>query len=431
MDPVSLLIFIFLLFTLIFFTCSEFPLMSIPEHKVEAFAKKNRFWAFYLKKIKQKNESLLIVNLIWTTFITIALSSIGTLVALGISKKMAIPEETGATIAVLLVSWIVLIFWEITPKILAVRYAENIAFFVAPIYRFFMILLFPVIFVTELFVKILNLITLSKWDLHSQKMTSEEFEAFIDMWHEKWAVESDEHKKIKWVLDLWDTLAESVMTPRVQMDSVSIDTTVDMLCEYLLIHSHSRIPIYEWTIDNIDYVITFKQAFKLKESGRWPKKLRELTLDKIIKIPLTQPIDKVFETLQKSRKHIALVLDEHWWVEWIITLEDIIEEVFWDIKDETDKEDVYLKSLPDWRLLVSGNTLIDDIIEEFKIEDLSDIWLSWDFIWENLSYIITSVLERFPENWECFELSWKHKSLKINVKNILNWKIGQVLLEKV
>ncbi len=261
-------------------------------------------------------------------------------------------------------------------------------------------------------------------------MTIEEFEAFIDMSHEKWAVEEDEHKKIKWILDLWDTLAGSVMTPRVQMDAVNIDMTVDSLCDYLLTHSHSRIPVYDDTIDNIEHVISFKEAFKLKESWRWGKKLRDLTLDEIIKVPLTQPIDSIFEIFQKSRKHIALVLDEHWWVEWIITLEDIIEEVFWDIKDETDKEDVYLSRLKDWKLLASWNVLIEDILEELKIPDLHSIWLWEDMNWENLSYIITSILERFPRNWEEISIAWKHKSIKLTVKQVNSWRIWQIIVEK-
>jgi putative hemolysin len=147
-------------------------------------------------------------------------------------------------------------------------------------------------------------------------------------------------------------------------------------------------------------------------------------------VPLTQPIDKVFETLQKSRKHIALVLDEHGWVEWIITLEDIIEEVFWDIKDETDKEDIYLSKLKDWKILASWNVMIDDVLEEMRIGDIMDIWLDEDFIWENLSYIITSRLERFAENGEVIEFIGKTKNLRLIVKNVSGWKIGQIVVEK-
>lgn len=430
MDPLSLFLFVLFLVLLAFFAGTEIPLMSISQHKIDASIKKNKVWARSLKKIKEKNESLLIVNLIWTTFVTIAISSIGTLVSLEISKEFWISWSTWAWIAVLVVSWIVLFIWEIIPKILGVRYSEQVAFLVAPIYRMLMIIFFPITIITWWFIRILNFITGSKWDLHSKKMSSEEFEAFIDMSHEKWAVEADEHKKIKWVLDLSETLAESVMTPRVQLDAVSIDITVDELCEFLLIHSHSRIPIYKDTIDQIDYFITFKQAFKLKEAWRWHKRLSEIHLDPIIKVPLTQPIDKIFKTLQKSRKHLALVLDEYGWVEWIITIEDIIEEVFGDIKDETDREWIYINILKEWKIITWWTALIEDILDELKIKEITEIGLSEDFIWENISYIISSKLERFPEKWEKLRLSWKKIYLSVDVKQVNNWKMDQIIIEK-
>lgn len=405
--------------------------MSISQHKIEASIKKNKFWARYLKKIKEKNESLLIVNLIGTTFVTIALSSIGTLVSLDITNKFDLSKGTSAGIAVLVVSWIVLFIWEIIPKILGVRYAEQVALTVAPIYRLLMLIFTPITLITGWFIKVLNFITWSKWDLHGKKMSSEEFEAFIDMSHEKWAVETEEHKKIKWVLDLSDTLAESVMTPRVQLDAVNINITVDSLCEYLLIHSHSRIPIYKETIDQIDNFITFKQAFKLKESGRWHKKLSEIHLDPIIKVPLTQPIDKIFKTLQKSRKHMALVLDEYGWVEWIITIEDIIEEVFWDIKDETDKEWIYINVLKEWKIITWWTAVIEDILDDLQIKEITDIGLKEEHSWENISYIITSKLERFPEHWEKLRLSWKKIYLNIEVKQVNNGKMDQIIIEKL
>lgn len=430
MNPTSLFLFILFLVLLAFFAGTEIPLMSISQHKIDASIKKNKFWARFLKKIKEKNESLLIVNLIGTTFVTIAISSIGTLVSLEISKQFWISGNTWAWIAVLVVSWIVLFIWEIIPKILWVRYLEQVAFAVAPIYRFLMIIFFPITLITWWFIRLLNFVTGSKWDIHGKKMSTEEFEAFIDMSHEKWAVETEEHKKIKWVLDLSDTLAESVMTPRVQLDAVNINITVDELCDFLLIHSHSRIPIYKDTIDQIDNFITFKQAFKLKEAWRWHKKLSEIHLDSIIKVPLTQPIDKIFKTLQKSRKHLALVLDEYGWVEWIITIEDIIEEVFWDIKDETDREWIYINVLREGKIIAWWTAIIEDILDELKIKEITEIGLKEEHLWENISYIISSKLERFPENWEKLRLSGKKIYLSIEVKQVNNGKMDKIIIEK-
>ncbi len=101
------------------------------------------------------------------------------------------------------------------------------------------------------------------------------------------------------------------MTPRVSVDFVSREMTIQDVCALFLRSSHSRFPIYAETPDDIDYVITLREAFDWKEQGLGDKKLRELDLEKIIKVPSTQPIDRIFTIFQKSHKHIALVLDEH------------------------------------------------------------------------------------------------------------------------
>ncbi len=101
------------------------------------------------------------------------------------------------------------------------------------------------------------------------------------------------------------------MTPRVSVDFISEDTTVEELCTFFLTSTHSRIPVFGETTDDIDYVVTLREAFEWKTQGLEDKQLKELELDKIIKVPSTQPIDRIFTIFQKSHKHIALVIDEH------------------------------------------------------------------------------------------------------------------------
>ncbi len=124
-------------------------------------------------------------------------------------------------------------------------------------------------------------------------------------------MEADERRQIKNLLSLGETTAESVMTPRVNMECVYLSHTIDEACEYLMEISHSRVPVCGKTPDDVDYVITFREAFKLQKEGHGKAKLKSLDLEKIMKIPLTQPLDDLFERFQKSRRHIALVVDEH------------------------------------------------------------------------------------------------------------------------
>ncbi len=189
--------------------------------------------------------------------------------------------------------------------------------------------------------------------------------------------------------------AESVMTPRVNVEFIDIDMSVDSVCEMMMQASHSRFPVAGDTTDDVEYVLTFREAFKLQREGHGDTIIRSLSLEKIMKIPLTQPLDDLFEKFQKSRRHIALVLDEHGGTAGIITMEDVLEEVFGDIKDEKDKEDIYMRKNGANKIEAIGTVLIDDILQEFNVHP-TDIGLPESYNSEPLSYIILSEEEEFP-----------------------------------
>lgn len=161
-----------------------------------------------------------------------------------------------------------------------------------------------------------------------RKISYEEVEAFIDMSHTDGEMEADERRQIKNLLSLSETSAESVMTPRVNVEFVSLDMTIDEVCEFFMNSSHSRMPIYGTTTDDIDFIITFREAYRFKNDGHGSTQLSSLSLEKMMKVPLTQSLDDLFEKFQKSRKHIALVLDEHGGTAGVVTMEDVLEEVF-------------------------------------------------------------------------------------------------------
>lgn len=185
MDPASLSIFFTLLLLLVFFAGTEIPLMSISDHVIASAAKKRRFGAATLQSIKAQNERLLMTNLVGTTAVTIAISSFSTIVALDASREISLPGEWAITIAMLTVSTVILLIGEIAPKILGVRFSDQVAFLVAPVYRVLMFLLFPLNWLIEYFVRFVSFLTGAHPHLHNQQMTSEEFEAFIDISHEK------------------------------------------------------------------------------------------------------------------------------------------------------------------------------------------------------------------------------------------------------
>ena len=146
-------------------------------------------------------------------------------------------------------------------------------------------------------------------------------------------------------------------------------------------------------------VVSYKEMISYRDKNMGERILEDLPLKKAYKIPLTMPLDKLIEVFRKERRQFAVVMDEYGGVSGIVTLEDIIEEVFWDFLDETDKEVTPIKN--DWDLyIVQSSVLIDDLLDTLHITWL-DIWLEeTEYSWETVGYVITSELERFPEKNE-------------------------------
>lgn len=371
--------------------------MSITAHKLQTYVKQNRFWARTLARLKKKNERLLITNLIGTLVVT----SAPTLIA----DKYITPQiqsafwltHSVATTTVYVFSFItILLIGEIASKIFWVRFGDRVALAVAPVYQVFVWLFLPITWLVEIFVKILGWITGGKVDFHgTEKVTEEELDAFIDMSHQWGAVEADERRQIKNLLSLGDTNAVSVMTPRVNVEFLSLDMTVSEACDFFMVSSHSRLPVCGASHDDVDFILTFREAFKLKDQWHGGIKLWGMNLEKIMKIPLTQVLDDLFEKFQKSRRHIALVLDEHGGTAGVVTMEDVLEEVFGDIKDEKDKEEIYMRKRQNGSIEAVGSVLIDDIIEEYDIDPKS-YGIHDEYIGEPISYVIMAEKEWFP-----------------------------------
>ncbi len=269
---------------------------------------------------------MLITILIGNNLANVAASALATVASIKIAESFSLPGEYGIGIATGAVTMILLLFGEITPKSIASKYAGPISLAVAPFYEILMTALTPITVAIEWFV--IGIRRAFGTPDRAPSMTSEELEAFIDISHEQGAVETHEHKKIKGVLDLSETEASSVMTPRVKVDFISKESTIDEAIDIFLALSHTRLPVYGEDSDDVDHVVTLREVLSWQKQGIGATKLADLDLEKIIKVPLTKPLDQIFETFQKSRKHIALVMDEYGGVAGIVTLEDIVEEVF-------------------------------------------------------------------------------------------------------
>lgn len=433
MDLLMILLFVVLFLLSAFFSGTELALMSLAEHKLDSLLKQNKFGSKSLKKIKENNDRLLITILIWNNLVNVYTAALATTIAIWLAESSWLPQSTAIWLATWVVTFLLLLFWEIIPKSIATKNAATISLLVAPIYKVLMIILYPIISFIEILIKIFS------GSKQVEQMSEEEIESFIDMWKQSWWLDDKEHEKIKKVLEFDEITVEEIMTPRVKIDAISSDYTVKEALEFYLSHTHSRIPVYTDTIDKIDHFITSRDL--VNEVYKWnlDKKLSDLNLKQVLKVPLNQSIDKLMETFQKSHKIMAIIIDEYGWVSWLITMEDIIEEVFWEIRDETDKEaEEFIKI---WKnsIRVESDVLIEDILKKFDLE-LPDIWLDKkEFDGETLSYIITHVLGWFPKkdqiiSFDIKDEEWNiNESLSLKVLSIENhtiWKVDVRIIKK-
>lgn len=427
MDPWQYLLFVALFILSGFFSGTEIALMSLPSHKIESLVKQKKFWAKALSHIKSNTDKLLITILVGNNLVNVYTAALATQISIAFARTSWIEESLAIGMATGLITFLILIFGEIVPKSFATKNAENISLKVAPLYKFLMFVLFPVVFLLEILIKVFtgkNVAT---------KVTDEEIESFIDLWKDSWALEEDEHEMLKNTLEFWDTLIEEIMVPRVKVDALPDDTTIEQALEYYLSHTHSRIPVYHKQIDSIIWIITIRDILRERRSGHNEKLLKDLHFKKFLKAPINQPIDTLLENFKSSRQHIAIIMDEYGWVAGITTIEDVVEEVFGEIHDETDFEtDEIIEKAKDV-FIIDSTILLNDIVDEFKLE-LSDLGLDEKEFWsETVSYMITHKLERFPENKEIINFdiydednNITNKKLSFKVMEIDDSTIGKV-----
>ena len=416
MDPSVIFLFIILFILSGFFSGTEIALMGMPSHKVDSLLKQNKFGSKSLKYIKSHNDKLLITILIGNNLVNVYTAALATQIAIWIAVASGIEQSLAIWVSTWVITFLLLLFWEIIPKSYATKNAEKISLRVAYVYKTLMFILYPVILFIEGIIKIFT----GKDTINN--VTNEEISSFIDLWKDSGTLEDQQYERLKNTLDLDNTLVEEIMTPRVQVDLLSSDTTLWEAFEYYKAHTHTRIPVYTETIDKVIGIVNVRMLIS-EIDARWEKTtLWDIEYPDFLRVPINQPVDNLLETFQKEHSHMAVVIDEYGWVAGIITLEDIIEEIVWEIRDESDKEEEEIQTNGNGWYIIDSTILMEEILGRFELE-FKDIWVDEkELWWETVSYVITHVLERFPEEWEIIEYEVNFDNKDTNNK-ILSLKV--------
>lgn len=397
MDPTSttqLITLIILILLSAFFSSAETAFTTVNKIRIRTFEEEGRPNAALIRQIIEEPQKLLGAILIGNNIVNLSASSLATTMVTRIMTNMGMASQaaTGIGISTGVLTLVVLIFGEITPKNIATRAAERICFiYVKPIY-WITVIFTPLIFIVNKISFSLMKLMGMRFTGKERVMTENELLTIIDVSHEEGVLESEEKEMINNVVDFGDSLAKDVMVPRIDMVSVPIDISYDALRYVFKKDMYSRLPVYEETKDNVIGIVTLKDFFKY-EGNREAFKIADLLREPYFTYEYQKTSDLLIQMREKSI-NISIVLDEYGATAGIITLEDLLEEIVGEIRDEyDDDEEDPIQKLSTSEYLVDGSTRLDDINETFGCRIESDDY-------DSIAGHMINVLEHIPTEGE-------------------------------
>jgi len=397
------------------FSGSETALVSISKSKVTELVADKRPNSRVLEKLKRDPHKLLITVLIGNNVVNIGASAYAAILFTEVFGSSGVGIATG------IMTFLILIFGEIMPKAFAHEHSVTLSLLMArPVYLL-QIILYPAVLFFELIVTVASkLMGANK----SHSVTEGELVAMLKIGTQEGSIEKQEREFIENVLEFNDTNVEDVMTPRVKIEALNEDMTLKEAVDFVIKHSHSRLPIYRDSIDNIVGILSIKDLLGYYYNSSKSKLIKNLDILLPFEVPLSKKTDKLFREFQKKHVHIAVVIDEHGGTAGIVTLEDLLEEIVGEIIDESDVHKSNIEILNKNTIIVSGSTEVEYINDFFKMKFGSNDH-------DTVNTLITEHLHRFPREGETVKFPRANALiLKMNGNIIANVKISRLKLEK-
>ena len=338
-----------------FFSASETALMSLSKIRIRHLVDEKVKGAETVSKLVENPNKLLGSILVGNNIVNIGASALATALAIDILGN------TGVAVATGIMTILVLIFGEITPKSLAAQHSEFISLKVAKPISLFIVIFNPLVsvflFVTNGIIKLLG----GKPGRTQPFITEDELKTMVNVSHEEGVLEGEEKQMIYNVFEFGDTQVRDIMTPRTDMASIEVGSTYEKIIETFKTEQFSRLPIYQDTTDNIVGILYIKDLiFKASENTVFE-------IQDYIREPyFTFEYKKTTELFQELRAHripMAIVLDEYGGTAGIVTVEDLIEEIVGDIRDEYDDHEKDIEVIKEDEYIVEGSTRIDELNE--------------------------------------------------------------------
>lgn len=407
---IQIMILFILLMISAFFSASETSLTSLSKIRLRYMVEENIKGAKLVERLTEQPDKLISSILVGNNISNIAGSSLATAIALELFGGNAVAIST--TVMTILV----LVFAEITPKSLAAQNSEKVSIKVSKPLSLIVNILNPIIIVlnkvTNLLVKILG----GKVDENTPYITEDELKSIVNVSHEEGVLEVEEKQMIYNVFEFGDLQIKDVMVQRTDISAIDVNFNLNKILEAIKQDKYSRYPVYENNIDNIIGILNVKDFiysdyqednFNIIEYTRQPHFTYEF-----------KRITELFKEMKKNRDHIAIILDEYGGTAGIATIEDLIEEIVGEIEDEYDEVEKEIEKIGEREYIVNGSTRIVFINGFFGFNIKSD-----DF--DSIGGFITGQMGRLPKVGEVIV----YENVRFIVKSVLKHRIQKVKIE--
>lgn len=381
---IQLIILAILILLSALFSSAETSLTTSNKLKIQSLADQGSKRARILLKISEDSGKMLSAILIGNNLVNNAATALTTSLIIQLFGNSAVGIATGV------ITLLILIFGEISPKTLATIHSEKMALLYAPLIHFLMKIFTPVIFiVNKLSMGVLFLLRVNP-DEKVNTMTEHELRTIVDVSHEDGVIESEEKEMIYNVFDMGDAKAKDIMVPRVHVTFADINSTYDELIEIFREDKFTRLPIYEETTDNVVGTINMKDLLLYNYNDKKEFHVRDILREAYFTYEY-KSISELLVEMRQASINIAIVLDEYGETAGLITLEDLLEEIVGEIHDEYDEnEEEFVRQINDREYIIEGSMNLDDLNDNLGLNLSSEDY-------DSLGGFIIEHLDRLPE----------------------------------
>lgn len=391
------------------YSMSETAMMALSRGKVRHLVEEGAKHAAWLERLIRGPNRLLGTVLVGNNLANIVATSVAT------AFFISLFGAKGVWISTAVMTLFILLVAEITPKTYAAHNPERVALRLAPFLEFSARLFYPVVHLLTWTGAMLIRVFGGKAE-GGRLITEEEIRNMVEMGEEEGLIEANEREMIQGVFDFGDTVVREVMVPRVDVNAIREDSTLFDARDMVIQLGHSRLPVFRGTIDDVVGVIYARDVLAhLKEKpGDTP--VRDL-LRPIHYVPETKKIDGLLSDFRRQRTHISIVLDEYGGTAGLVTIEDLIEEIFGEIHDEYDEDEMPMRHLTDDSIEVIGLFPLDEV------NDILDVDLEHEDF-DTVGGMILHLLGRVPIQGEAVT----YDGVEFTVVEITGRRISRVII---